>query len=345
MTRISTNLLNALNPVEQVAPAQIAGAEANIDRLNSLADQAGRLKASYKTPEAAYNAFVDSTKDFTMDDSTREGYWSVRRDMYPGSDVDFQTSVMDEVELELSSRPNDLDREFYLRDALTRLPDFAQDKYVGELAQLQTNSNTRASVHSTAQFRDELNNRTFKAFNEMDLDVNLPTETHGNDYLRVEALDLVPNMTTQNGRIGVMSNGTFVPGGDIESREALGFSPNDIFEQRNVTREAHDIVFKNMDSALSLRRRQSVNDTTVANMSIMKRLEDGDIAPKEWFRAVGSMNVPQGSESDAIVKTFKAGVRGQYINPNQPLRSFEDGVNFVASYLGDLTAFAPEDNL
>jgi len=240
----------------------------------------------------------------------KETYWKTYEEMHPEGIVGAKRDFVDITKRELEVISGLSGKEFFLRDRLNNTPDWARkelDPILGELSAVVANANYSKSQQV---YMSELDNRINRFMVTAQLDPDLPIDTHVEDVVRLEQLNLMDVAHVSGGRMGVYDKkNTFIPVFGLKSREQI--FENDPYsapsaEEQSVVRDlSPSIIRKAVEGNVLVARSKIKIQERTAIAVATKYLEDGAYPMDRWDSAFAMLSeVP-------IREKIGSGIKGE----------------------------------
>ena len=273
-------------------------------------------RGANKDPYIAFTKWWDVTRE-NVDSYNRNDYWDLALKLFPGD----ETQAKDWLRTEIGKPSGDsYGEEVALRNHMSVAPDWAQAEISPKLSYLQSTNSNQNLMKAVSLYKKNLTQRLTK-LSENPLDLDVPEEQHIQDFLKLEAMNLLDVASVQNGRLLTANDkGVFVPAFMIEERDQV-LSKNsqgtpEAGEMDLIYRAAPDIIRSSIKSNLDNVRQMANVGNKAASASAMKILENGDMKIEDWAEAY---SITSGIEPDSVLT---AGIRG--LAKNNPYRTAEE---------------------
>lgn len=308
----------------------ISGYQQNLQELESFAKQ--KMNVGSITPEVIQDSLRDSSinKAFLLAESLKgskrdnwtawrkqtkdlpelgEDYWNLAEQLYPGPKESMYNSIMEEVDYNLKTRMDSAEKEMYLRNAFSGLPDRLRTHYEPTLRVLSSQVATQNYYKSVATYKDSLSKKA-ERFKTEELDIDVPESEHLKDFLKIESLNLLELSQVKYGRLGIQTkDGNFTAATDINNRAAVfPDGDNDIPPSPSEVRLISEVApefFTNVIKTSMAASQTRMKDINRASTELgFKMLESGQLPVEQWHEALGIMQGASGSE------VIRSGLKG-----------------------------------
>jgi hypothetical protein len=319
MSQLNNNFYNEL---QDIASAAIPKAESNTNPVNvedGLSKQAtAKLKESTDLAMQMYPSEAGERFDFwkkqnkpeNMDPATKDIYWKTYEQMHPEGKVGATRDFVDITKVELDTIGSNVGKEYFLRDRLVNTPVWARKELDPMLGILSANvANSNYSKSQQVYMKDlELRSMNFAAKNTLDPDVSI--DSHTQDAVKLEQLNLLELGTVQEGRIGVYSEGgQFIPAFGLTDRKEIFakdmYASPSLEEQSVVRGIAPNIIRKAVEGNLAVNRNKIQSQERTGEAVASNYLTTGAFGIDKWNTAFAML--PNVSNFDKI----KQGLQGE----------------------------------
>ena len=319
MSQLNNNFYNEL---QNIASASMPVTTTNTNPTNieeGLSKQAtARLKESTDLAMQMYPSEAGERFDFwkkqnnpeSMDTDTKNVYWKTYEQMHPEGIVGAKRDFVDVTKRELDVIGSNVGKEYFLRDRLVNTPAWARkelDPILGELSANVANSNYSKSQQVYMKDLD-LRASHFAAKAQLDPDVSV--DTHTEDAVKLEQLNLLELGTVVQGRIGVYNeDGQFYPAFGIKDRteifkKDIDASPS--LEEQSVVRGiAPNIIRRAVEGNLALNRNKIQTQERTGEAVASNYLTTGAFGIDKWNTAFAML--PNVTNYDKL----KQGIQGE----------------------------------
>ena len=225
-----------------------------------------------------------------------EYYWNKTLDMHPDGREEAKKNLISRTESELNMFNSPTEKEFFLRDKISRFPSWLTKEFSGDVQNLSFRNANSNLNKAKALYRDDLNNRlTNLSDKEMDPDVGI--DAHVKDLVKLEQLNLLPVADSLNGRFGVVDKtGKFIPAFDLQDRASIfekdiegNPGPN---EQFMVSDLSPPIIRNYVVGNVSTQRQKINMDNKAAEAVAGMLLDKGKLTPDKWGEAFSMFQKP-----------------------------------------------------
>jgi len=311
------SLFNELNTIaKQAAPKTNTNPETvdnkiakdEINKLTDLANTAGQM---YPTdPVGKFQYWKNNTDISTLSNEAKNKYWKTYVDMHPEGMVGAKRDFVDITKRELEFIDSSVNKEFYLKERLEYVPEWARTELDPILAELSTTiANSNYSKAQQVYMKDlDLRINRFAVLAQLDPDV--PSTTHTSDAVKLEQLNLLELAKVEQGRIGVFSEtNQFIPAYFLKDRKQVfkedRFVEPSLEEQSVVRSLAPTIIKKAIDGNLAFNRNRISRDERDSSTLAAEYLLSGSFQPDQWNTAFAML--PDKKMEDKLV----LGLRGE----------------------------------
>lgn len=309
------------------------------NKLNTLENS---IKTMYsKNPDKVFETFKQQTKDILFPTTqSKEFYWNKYLDLAPNGREEAKKLLIRDTERDINTMSSPSEKEFFLRDKISRFPSWLSEEFASDIKNLSFR-NAYSNLNKAKQlYKDDLSKRLTK-LNGKELDPDVGADSHINDLMKLEKMNLLDVADSLGGRYGVTDKGgSFVPAFNLENRSQV-FRDNDAGspstnEQLMVDELAPDFVRNHVTGSLGVQRtRVNVDNRTTEGIASMM-LEQGKFKIPEWHEAFSMFAQPN---YPTLIET---GLKGE-INSGR-VQSDEDlskaiyiAMNTYKDFLGDTT--------
>jgi hypothetical protein len=297
-----------LNKLQQIASGNQYSGESSYDistKLNSkkLKEKLNKIETEVKkmypnNQEKIFETWVEATKNFKFPtEDFKEYYWSKYLDLNPVDTTKAKESLIKKTEVELNNLNSPTEKEYYLRDKVSRWPKWLVEEFKDDLQNFSTRNAETNLNKSKLVYRDNLVSRLSNLANK-ELDPDVPEEAHIDDLLKLEKMNLMDVADSINGRFGVADkNGSFVPAFDLNDRNQV--FPNDIYgapsidEQLIIDELAPEFIKKYVSGNLNKQRTKINLDNKTSEGVALGLLETGALTPDKWNEAFSMFAKPE----------------------------------------------------
>lgn len=249
------------------------------------------VKKMYPTDKKAGFAYWKQQLNVeSIPDEAKEQYWEEFIKQHPEGKVGAKRELVDLTLAEVGLIHGLSQKEYFLRDKIQKSPEWAKTQLqpiLGTVAATVVNSN-----YSKAQqvYLSNLDDRMLSFMRTNKFDADVPTESHTQDIIKLEQLNLLDTAKFENGRIGVYnSEGGFVPSSSIKSRDQLGFkndfSAPSVEEQVLVNKLSPSVIRRAVETSLMVKRNQISTDDSYSEGIAEHYLSRGDYDVDNWNTA------------------------------------------------------------
>jgi hypothetical protein len=325
-----------MNQLQQIATGKMTSSNDSYENTNEtkavdlktkLNDTIKSLKEMYPTnPNKVFESFKQATVDLPLPtDNFKEYYWDKYLEMYPSGKEDAKIELIKQTENELSKLNSPSEKEFYLRDKLSRFPKWLTSEFKDDVQNLSFRNSYSNLNKSKQLYKDDLATR-LDSMNKHELDPDVGEEAHVNDLLKLEKMNLTGVANSFNGRFGVADNkGNFNLASDLQDRKQV--FPNDPAnspsqaEQLMVDELAPEFIRKYVKGNLSNQRTKINLDNQASEGVAGMMLEQGKFTLDKWGDAFSMFAKPN------YQTLMELGIKGE-INSGR-VKSDEDLVKTV----------------
>ena len=246
----------------------------------------------------------------SLPDSVKELYWEEYEKMHPDGKVGAKRDFVDLPLKEMSYITSKSEQEFFLREKLSVVPAWAKQELNNILAQLSTT--VANSNYSKAQkvYTQNLDDRMSTFMLKSKLDPDIPVDSHVNDVMKLEQLNLMDISKVENGRVGVYTyENKFIPSVNITNRQDVynqeDFSAPSLEEQSLVRKLAPPIILKSIEGNLISSRNKIRSQEQTGESIAEDLLLKGDFVMEDWNTAFAM------SPTKTLTENIANGIRGE----------------------------------
>lgn len=269
------------------------------DLKKKLNDITNNIKRMYPTkPKKVFETWKQETEDFPMPTkSFKETYWKQYLSLSPdGSDAE-KKKMITNTELELEMLESPTEKEHYLRDKVSRWPEWLITEFKDDIQNLSARNSMTNLNKSKQVYKDDLSRR-LGSLADRELDADVSEEAHIDDLLKLEKMNLMDVADAINGRFGVADkSGSFMPAFDLQDRSQV--FQNDphgtpsLGEQTMIDELSPPFIRDFVKGNLS-NQRSKINMDNKASEGVAKMmLENGALSPDKWGEAFSMFSKPE----------------------------------------------------
>jgi len=265
-------------------------------KLNNITDS---IKKMYPTkPKKVFETWKQATKDFPLPTkSFKEDYWKEYLNLSPDGPDKEKQKLITNTELELQMLESPTEKEHYLRDKVSKWPEWLVNEFKDDIQNLSARNSITNLNKSKQVYKDDLSKRLGSISNK-ELDADVSEESHIDDLLKLEKMNLMDVADSFNGRFGVVDKaGAFVPAFDLQDRAQVfendPYGTPSLGEQTMVDELAPDFIRNFVKGNLS-NQRAKINLDNKASEGVAKMmLETGSLTPDKWGEAFSMFSKPE----------------------------------------------------
>ena len=320
-----------MNQLQQIASGKVYSGSDSYDKINEV--KAGDLKRKlnqlesdikqmYPTkPEKVFETFKQQTKNIALPtDSIKEFYWNKYLDMHPDGRDAAKSLLVRQTEQEMDMFNSPAEKEFFLRDKVSRFPSWLTKEFKGDIQNLSFRNSYSNLSKSKQVYKDDLSKRLSKLADRQ-LDPDVGEEAHVNDLMKLEKMNLMDVADSLNGRFGVADkNGNFNPAFDLKDRSQVFPNQSDSTpgpdEQLMVDDLAPPFIRDYVKGNLANQRSRINMDNKASEGVAGMMLEQGKFTMDKWGEAFSMFAKPD------YTALIERGLKGE-INSGR-VRSDED---------------------
>lgn len=258
---------------------------------NELDTLTTNISSAYKDPNKAFNAWRDKTKDYQFGEHTTEHYWKTFEKVFPGTTDQARDEIRKDVLWNLDYRVSDTDREFYLRDQMSKLPGWARGEFGPKLEQLSAQALQQNQFKATMGYQKELYGK-MPAILQDDLDPDVSVLQHEDDMKNLIRHGLEDMARVVDGRIGVLDReDNFRPGFAVQNRGQIleGGAEISLMEQIHVDGLSETVVRPAVEANLANARQKIEQQNRIIQTQTAKAMKAGDVSAATRAGAFGVM--------------------------------------------------------
>jgi hypothetical protein len=293
-----------------------------INKLREIKNQAITMFPESGLPR--FNFWKKQIDTTGMTKVSKQTYWKDYEQIHPDGIVGAKRDFVDITKKELEYIESPVAKEFFLRERLDNTPDWAKKEFeplLGELSSIVANSN-----YAKAQqvYMKDLDVRATKLAALSELDPDISIETHTNDLLKLEQMNLMELTKVKQGRVGVFNKlGNFVPAFGITDRNSIleddVYGSPSIEEQIVIRNLAPTIIKKAIQGNLAVARNKILSNERTSISVAEQYLKQGDFDFDKWDTAFSMLH------NISIYDKLKMGLQGEIksgrIKTEEDLRS------------------------
>ena len=297
-----------LNKLQQIATGNVYSGKSSYENVSEI--RASKLKDKLKKIETeikdmypknkkkVFETWVQATKDFPMPTKNfKEYYWNRYLDIHPEDNDTAKKELIKNTELELGMLETPTEKEHYLRDKVSRWPEWLIKEFKDDLQNFSTR-NADVNFNKAKQvYKDDLSKRLGN-LSSKELDPDVSEEAHIDDLLKLEKMNLMDVADALNGRFGVTGkDGKFMPAFDLQDRNQI--IPNDPFgspstdEQLMIDELAPEFIRNYVKGNLANQRAKINLDNQASEGVASSMLETGALTPDRWSEAFSIFSKPE----------------------------------------------------
>lgn len=294
---------NLFEELQRMATQSVGPVQTNPATADDIVNQSAVQKVNQITELASkmYPEDMNSRFDFwksklnvgELPQGGKQAYWKTYESMHPegidGATKDFVTIT----KKELDFIPGMAEKEFFLREQITKSPDWAKKQLEPILAEVSTTV-ANANYNKAQQvYMSDLQTRVNAFLSNQQLDPDVAIDDHVNDMLKLEQMNLMEMASVMNGRVGIMKDGrSFVPAFGMTDSEQIikdaAIAPS--LEEQFVVREIglqpiKEAVTNNISSSRSKIKTQEITSKNIAQ----QYLRQGKYDMFSWDKAFSMM--------------------------------------------------------
>lgn len=265
----------------------------------------------------AFNYFISNLNPDKLQKDAAKEYWSIFQANYPGGPEAAKTAAVERIQAGLKTKASPVEKEFYLRDAVATMPEWAKDTFYPELASAQM----AVSNANLSKAQELFKMATVNKLKDIDaLDPEVSKATHVEDFLKLESLNLSGAARVVNGRFGMVDkNGSFILASELQDRKEIfedGVGAPSVAEQQEVINLVKDIADFQIEKNLERTRTRIANDNSAIKMKAMDNLRKGFYNKDSWETAFSMID---GVKPVDLVRYAIEGeiARGRITNPTK----------------------------
>jgi len=336
------------NQLQSMATNSVYSGQSTLDTVNSkkesiLKDTLNTLESNLQTlypdnKQKQFDSWMKETKDISIPTQKfNEYYWNKTLDLHPQGRDAAKESLIRRTEQELNMFQTPSEKEFFLRDKLSKFPAWLTKEFSGDVQNLSFRNANSNLNKSKALYRDDLSQR-LSAMNGKELDPDVGIDAHVNDLLKLEQMNLLQVADSINGRFGVVNKtGAFVPAFDLKDQEnILGASSPGINEQLMISELSPPLIKDYVTGNLNLQRNKINLENRAAEGVAGMLLDQGKLTPDKWGEAFSMFSKP--NYASLITRGMHGEIAAGRIKTNDDLsRTLFSVVNQYKDFLGDTT--------
>jgi len=300
--------LEKLTKLQQLAEGSVYVTKTNSVDVSEI--RAQKLKEKLKNIETELNGmypknkkkvfenWVQATKEFPFpNDEFKEYYWNKYLTLHPSNREKAKEELIDRASRELQMFETPQEKEHFLRDKVSRWPTWLTNEFKDDLQNFSTR-NADSNLNKAKQvYKDNLAKR-LSNLSDRELDPDISEESHINDLLKLEKMNLLDVSNTLNGKFGVADkNGLFIPASDLQDRAQV--FPSDIYgtpstdEQLMIDDLAPEFIRQFVKGNVSNQRAKINMDNKASETLAASMLETGSLTPDKWSEAFSMFSKPE----------------------------------------------------
>jgi len=339
------------NQLQNMATNSIYTGQTNIDAVNNkkemgLKDTLRTLETNLKTlypdnKQKQFDSWMKETKDIPFPTQKfNEYYWNKTLDLHPQGREAAKESLIWRTETEMNMFQSPTEKEFFLRDKISRFPSWLTKEFSGDVQNLSFRNANSNLNKAKALYRDDLSRR-LSDLSDKEMDPDVGIDAHMNDLLKLEQLNLLPVANAVNGRFGVVNKtGEFTPAFDLQDRETI--FPKDVAgspginEQLMISDLSPPLIRDYVVGNLANQRNKINLDNKTAEGVAGMMLDQGKLTPDKWGEAFSMFQKPH--YETLITRGLNGEIAAGRLKTNDDLsRILYTAVNQYKDFLGDTT--------
>ena len=324
--------IDKLSKLQQLATGSVYTGKTSYEnvseiRASKLKDKLNKMEKEIvemypKNKQKVFETWIQATKDFPMPTSSfKEYYWNKYLNLHPENKKTAKEELINRTASELQLIQTPQEKEHYLRDKVSRWPEWLTSEFKDDLQNYSTRVSDSNLNKSKQLYKDNLSKRLVNLSNK-ELDPDVSEESHIDDLLKLERMNLLDVADVLNGRFGVSNKeGTFIPSFDLQDRTQV--FPQDPYgspttdEQLMIDDLAPDFIRQYVKGNVSNQRAKINMDNKATEALAASMLETGSLTPDKWSEAFSMISKP--SYMDLIKRGMMGEVESGRVKSNEDI--------------------------